>query len=40
MNHPMATLMGGMVLLTVVSFLVVAGIALMAYRRRDKTSGD
>jgi hypothetical protein len=36
----MASLMGGMVLLTVVSFLVVTGIALMAYRRRDKNSRD
>jgi hypothetical protein len=40
MDHSMASLMGGMVLLTVVSFLVVAGIALMAYRRRDKSSRD
>lgn len=36
----MASLLGGMILLTVVSFLVVAGIALMAYRRRDKSSQD
>ena len=36
----MASLLGGMVLLTVVSCLVVAGIALMAYRRRDKSSRD
>lgn len=36
----MASLLGGMVLLTVVSFLVVTGIALMAYRRRDKSARD
>jgi len=36
----MAALMGGMLILMVAAFLLVTGIAVMAYRRRKTRSED
>ena len=33
-------MLSGMVIMVVPAFLVCAGIALMAYRRRDKSAGE
>jgi hypothetical protein len=33
-------MLSGMVIMVVPAFLVCAGIAMMAYRRRDKSAGD
>jgi hypothetical protein len=38
--HQMGALMGGMLLLTVLAGVVVTGIAVMAYRKRNKGSED
>lgn len=36
----MGALMGGMLILTVVAFFLVAGIAVITYRKRKTGSGD
>ena len=36
----MGALMSGMVILMVAAFLLVTGIAIMAYRRRKRGAGD
>jgi hypothetical protein len=38
--HQMGALMGGMLLLTVLAGVVVTGIAVMTYRKRNKGSED